>query len=349
MLNLQKLLLRKTRPVLNISIDIGSSNLKIAAISKKEGVARLENFIIEPISGKENLPEEIKKFFVTSSITDKSVNAALSGNNVTLRYAYMPRMSEEELKSSLHFEASKYMPINLENSFLDYQILKLDCPDNKMLVLIVAVEKPILQERIKLLKDCGLSVKVIDVDSIAAINAFNDLYYAAHRQKKKNNENETISILDLGAGTSSISILQNSSPYFTRAVSFAGSELDKRIANSLNITGDEAKKVKENLANSKNDEALNVLNAAYNDLLSEVQVSFDYFESHFNTSIERMFLLGGTAKSFGLKDALSKALGMEVISPDISEGILAEESLRDKLRENSGSLAGALGLGLRDD
>jgi hypothetical protein len=50
-----------------------------------------------------------------------------------------------------------------------------------------------------------------------------------------------------------------------------------------------------------------------------------------------------------MQEAFSKTLGIEVIALDLSEGILAEEHIKTKLKEKVNLLAAALGLGLRDD
>lgn len=349
MINFKNILPRDKKATLKLALDIGSANLKIALLSKKEGVIKLENFLVRPIASQENLQEVIKKLLAELDGSVKIANASVSGDGIVLRHIFMPFMNKDEFASSIRFEASKHMSIDFDKFLLESVILKSDCPDSKMLVLLVAIEKSVVEERIKLLRECGLNLRVIDVDCLAAINSFEYFYYAVNAKKDDKQKNEAVIVLDIGAKRSSISFLLNGVLYFTRFVPIAGKEFDKRLSLKLNINDNEARKMKEELAVNQNSEAKGVLTQAYGELINEIQVSLDYFESHFNASAKKMFLLGGGSKTFGLREAIVSALGIEVVEPDISNGILVGDNLKDKIKDNSAFLSVVLGLGLRDD
>ena len=76
-------------------------------------------------------------------------------------------MNTLELRQALKFEAQKHIPFSVSEVNLDGYILKDDLPDNKMLVLIAAVKKDLVTQRLKLIEGLGYHTNIIDIDSIA--------------------------------------------------------------------------------------------------------------------------------------------------------------------------------------
>jgi type IV pilus assembly protein PilM len=85
----------------------------------------------------------------------------------------MPRMSPQELKTGIRYEAEILLPFSLDDCIFDCQILDPDDKDSaKMTVVLAAARKAVVQDRLELLKGIGLTPRIISIDSIALANAF---------------------------------------------------------------------------------------------------------------------------------------------------------------------------------
>ncbi|MEA3328236.1 MAG: type IV pilus assembly protein PilM [Candidatus Omnitrophota bacterium] len=122
----------------------------------------------------------------------------------------------------------------------------------------------------------------------------------------------TIALLNLGKELSSINILKGNTSCFTRDILIGGDNL-------------------------------NVEN-----LLSEIHLSFDYYESQFEKGIDRVFLNGESSGLAGLRDSLKESLKLEIRPWNAVEGLEIDPGLdKEKLSAVSDKLTVAVGLALR--
>ena len=141
------------KPHLSIGLDIGSSAIKLVKLKFLKDKVELFDFILEPVNT--NLVETLRNIKVAKGI--QAVNIGVCGSSTVIRYVSFPKMNALELKQALKFEAQKHIPFTMEEVNLDGYILQEGLPDNKMLVLIAAVKKELINQRIKLIEDAGLS------------------------------------------------------------------------------------------------------------------------------------------------------------------------------------------------
>ncbi|MBU1125618.1 MAG: pilus assembly protein PilM, partial [Candidatus Omnitrophica bacterium] len=149
-------------------IDIGSSSVKTVKVKIAKDILELENCACYPLDP--NLIDTIKKIKAEFSI--ESAVISFSGTSTVVRYAQFPKMTREELAQALRFEAQKYIPFTLSDTYVDGYILKDDLPGNKMSILIAAVKKELVNQRLKMFEDAQLKVEIADLDSLACANSF---------------------------------------------------------------------------------------------------------------------------------------------------------------------------------
>lgn len=296
---------RFSKEAFSVGLDIGASAIKAIKLKFLQEAVQLYSFVSEPIQP--DLESTLKRIIESQGI--KKVNISVSGPATIIRYVVLPRMNENEFRQALKFEAPKYITFTLSEANLDACILKPDLPDNKMLVLLAAVKKELISQRLQLLQEGGLKVNIIDLDSLALINAFK------HSEDNDTFKDKTVALLNIGASLSSISILEKGLPVLSRDIYIAGNNLS---------------------------------NLPLSELAGELRTSFDYYESQSASSVERIFLSGGGSKLSGLKDTLANLLGIEIQGWDPLNKIKISDAIeQDKLKEISCELAVAVGLALR--
>jgi type IV pilus assembly protein PilM len=121
----------KTKPV--IGLDIGSSAVKAVELKPAGKGFRVSAFGSEPIPPDSIVDgaiidggavgEAIKRLFQNKAFKTKEVAASLSGNAVIVKKISLPVMTEAELSESIYWEAEQYIPFDIQDVNLDYQIL----------------------------------------------------------------------------------------------------------------------------------------------------------------------------------------------------------------------------------
>lgn len=320
-------------------LDIGSHSIKLVKLKAlKEGL-QLCAFYCEP-TGKNTL-ESLNKIRELSGAG--TANISISGPAVLLRYVNFPKMSESEMKHALKFEAQKHIPFSLSDVYLDGFILKEGLAENKMLILIAAAKKDLIQERARLLGNAGIRPNIIEADSISLVNAFSFNYGADDGLK-----NKTIALINIGASLTNLNIIESGVPRLSRDIQIAGSALTQKLCDSLGMGFLQAEELKVNPDKEKIGAVSSAVEPALSNLASEIRTSFDYYESQNASSVAKIYLSGGSSSLSGIKEALSGFLGIEAQEWDALKNLsLSAEVDAQKARALSGTLPVAIGLALR--
>jgi len=336
---LEKFTSRFTPEKQAIGLNVGVSTIKLAKLRFGKDNVELVGYDIEPNSP---VPEEtVKKLIQSQSI--KSVNISVSGQQAIIRYIDFPKMTLSELKQALKFEAQKHIPFPIAEVNIDGFIMKDNLPDNKMRVLLAAVKKEFLDQKLKLLRGYGIDVGLVEIDSISLINAFNFNYSDDDAVK-----NKTVGLINIGSATSNLNILEAGMPMLSRDIPIGGNHFTQRIADVLEIDFKAADAVKMSNDKAKMDKISGAVEAVLAKLAQEVRTSFDYYESRSVSSVEKIFISGGASLYEGFKDMLGGFLGLSVENWDPFRKIAIAPGLdTDRVRSVGGQLAVAVGLALR--
>src|ERR1019366_934380 len=186
-----------------VGLDIGSSTVKIVQLKQEAnqwklvsmGIVEIPKESLEaknPESQRLSIVETIKRVFKESGVKTKKVVTSLSGDSVIIRYVKLPFMTEEELRGSIAREAEQYIPLNIDQVVLDFQILGETQEDGqrKLDVLLVAAKVDVVDQHLAMLKSAGLSPMVIDIDAFALQNA-----YEINRVEPSE---ETVALINMG-------------------------------------------------------------------------------------------------------------------------------------------------------
>ena len=323
----------------SIGLDIGTHSIKLVKLRLVRDVQELSSFALEPVGL--NLSEPLKRLKSEQGI--ESANISVSGTATLLRYVNFPKMNEAEMRQALKYEAQKHIPFSTSEINLDGSILKDDLPDNKMLTLIAAVKKEFIKERLELLEEALIRVNIIDIDSLALINAFNFNYGLEDNLKHK-----AVALVNIGASMTNLNIIEDGIPRLSRDIQVSGNNFTQKLADIFGVDFKSAEAFKLNPEKEKASDVAVALEAAFSKLAGEIRTSFDYYESQSASTVAKIFLSGGSSLFSGLKDILANLLGIEAIywSPFNKINLSAEVDL-SKVKGLSAQLSVAAGLALR--
>ncbi len=306
-----------------VGVDVGSYAVKMVQLTEGKSRYRLENLGMallpyEAVSdgriAKPDLVADVlRKLSKNLKIKPGPIAASVSGFEVMIKKIEMPTMAEQELSARLRQEIAQYVPYQLDEVNVDYEILDVSKSRAKFMdVLIVAAKKEAVSAYVGMLRTAGFDPVVVDVDYFALSNAFEATYGVFPE--------ENIVLMDIGASKTTMTIVQAGRPLFTRDLTFGGHSITHRIATEFQTSMENAERIKLGLGSENVDRVL--LEKAFVETLAEwgtdVRRALDFFFSHFpEAKLHKIFLSGGSAKLPGLGKFLEAELGIptEVCNP----------------------------------
>jgi type IV pilus assembly protein PilM len=314
---------RRTKAV--VGLDIGSSAVKAVELKPSGKGFRVAAFGSEPVPPDSivdgaiidagAVADAIRRVFEhNKAFKAKDVCASLSGNAVIVKKISLPVMTAAELSESIYWEAEQYIPFDIQDVNLDYQILDPgNGPGGKgtMEVLLVAAKKEKIADYTGVIAQAGRTAVVVDVDAFALQNAFEVNYGIESKQ--------IVVLLNAGASATNINIIQGDQSVFTRDVSIGGNAYTEALQKELNLPFEQADQLKRGqvVDGLSFDEAKPVLRAVTENMMLEIQKTFDFFKATAASDrIDRIVVSGGASRAEGFSDMLADRFEAPVESFD---------------------------------
>ena len=352
------------------AIDFGARSIKVAKLRKTGEGYELDNYgvkltppesivngeILNPIAVADALTELIGD----SGLRDNRAIIAITGQKVIIREIVLPLMEDKELLAGVMWEAPKYVPYDLDESIIDAAKVEEfeEKEGNKMMrVLLVATPKNVVNPYMETLKKSRIIPKIVDEVSSANIRAFD--HYLSD-QEEKDEENSIINIiLSIGASSTILTLVEKKNLKFTRNILMGGNDITKAIAKSLNISFEEAEKLKRDTQielgpeteEEKKNESEKIILKILNQMAKEVRKSLSYYKTQSQkVKYNKLILSGGCAKIKNIDKFLSEQLEIPLIIGDPLEGIKIDERVfnLEKIKIFKESLATVIGLAKRE-
>jgi type IV pilus assembly protein PilM len=340
-----------------VGLDIGSSAVKAVELKPVGKGFRVAAFGSEPVPQDAivdgaiidagAVADSIRRVFENNkAFKAKDVCASLSGNAVIVKKITLPVMTESELGESIYWEAEQYIPFDIQDVNLDYQILDPGTgPDSRgsMEVLLVAAKKEKIGDYTGVIAQAGRAPVIVDVDAFALQNAYEVNYglEGAH----------VVVLLNAGASAININILQGDQSVFTRDISIGGNAYTEAVQKELDLPFESAEQLKKGIPvdGASFEEAQPVLRAVTENVLLEIQKTFDFFKATAaSEQIDRIMLSGGASRVDGFRDMLHERIGAPVEEFDPFRAIVWDgKKVGGDPTEHAATAAVAVGLALR--
>ncbi len=300
-----------------IGLDIGSGSIKAAEIVETKHGGTLKNFgIIDiahgaieegTINNPETVAESLQQLFKSSGFNENNVAVSIGGYSVIVKKIVVQTMAEEKLQETIHFEAEQYIPFDISDVNLDFQILgESESNPNQMNVFLVAAKKEMLDDYINLMNLAGLNPCIIDVESFALQNSFEASYDA---------QNQDVALIDIGASKTSLNILKNAASVFMRDVSLGCGQINQKIMSLIECSFEEAEQLKYGNTPDKlsPDDLKGIVSSVVADWCTEIRRALDFFYSTYpDDQIKRIILSGGGANIAEFRKLLATEASTEV-------------------------------------
>lgn len=340
-----------------IGLDISSFAVKMVELgSDGKSGHRVERYAIEVlprdavadgnIVNLEATAEAVRRAWKRLATSTRSVAIALPASHViTKKIIVAAGLREQELELQVESEANQYIPFALEEVNLDFQIVgSAPSSPDEIEVLIAASRKEKVEDRVAVVESAGLKAVVMDVESYAALSAFELI----SKQLPESGKGQIVALVDIGANVMSLTVLRDGVQLYGREQAFGGNQLTQDVARLFGMTFEDAEteKRRNNLPDNYESE---VLQPFVDSMALEVSRALQFFFTSTQFSqVNHIVLSGGCAVLPGADEAVASRTQINtVVANPFADMILSERVKAKNLLQDAPSLVAACGLALR--
>lgn len=330
-----------------LGVDIGTSGIKIVELKKEGSGVKLATYgFSENTSGTEpvdtgKIAAIINKICSEAGAISKSAVAALPTFSVFSSIINLGGIDKKDIPSAVNWEAKKVIPLPLEEMVLDWR--KIDSNQNSNVkVLLTSAPKTLIKKYVDIFKKARINLFSLETETFALIRSL------------IGNDKSSIMIVELGANTTDISIVDQSVPILNRSIDVGGFTITRAISNNLNIGFERAEQFKYDLGISsfnaqaqQEDVIPKTIVETLSIIINEIKYSLSLFQSKNNKKVEKIILSGGSALLINFAGYLSKALNINVIVGNPWARVSYPVDLKTVLEEIGPRMSVAVGLAMR--
>ena len=375
-----------------LGVDLGNAGIKIVELKNENGRAQLVTYGFADMSidaagrsveqTEDEIVELLKQICAKSGVTSKKAVSSLPSFSVFSSVITLPEMKDKELDKAIVWEAKKFLPMPVEEMNLDWKVIgkhEGTRPENRAEVLktlenetaikekeengekkeapkpigapaiggksyykilVTAAPKKNVARYVSIFKRAGIELLGLETESFALERSLVGF------------EEAPIMIVDIGAITSDLIIVEKGIPVLSRSVDAGGATITQTIANGLGVDLKRAEQFKRDIGfkTGSGQGIPKVIENSIEPIINEIKYCFDLFlsQEEKNKRIEKIVLTGGSAFLPNLPEFLSQLLNIKVIIGDPWSRVIYPVELKPVLDEIAPRMAVALGLAMRE-
>lgn len=355
-----------------LGIDLGSSSIKVVQLRKKGGQAILETYgelALGPYSGLEigrathlpadKLSEALNDVLRESNTTTKKCGLAIPLPSSLVSLIEMPAVPPAQLASMIPLEARKYIPVPISEITLDWWVIPQD--EMKSSVpqapqVVGGEAEPVLQTKPKV----DVLVVAIHNEAISKYqdiarkttldSSFFEIEIFSTMRSVLEEENATVMIFDLGAGSTKLYIIDRGIVRVSHTINRGSQDITLAMSRALNVSVAEAENIKREFGLAYKREGTNVtqvMSTSLNFIFSEANRVLLNFERKYNKPIANVILTGGGINLKGFYEMAETGFQAPVVVANPFGKLQAPAFLDPVLKGAGPEFAVAIGIALR--
>lgn len=333
-----------------LGIDIGTSYIKIAEISRFGHRRKLENY--GSLSSLVLYEKPFRTFeknslFLSSSDIAKAIKAIMEESKIKSRQAVfsipdfstfftnfeLPQMTTEELSQAVRYEAKQHIPFPLSEMTLDWRVIgeNVSQKEKNLKILLAAVPNEVINQYRTISQLANLELYGLEAEVFSLI-----------RSLVNSEEREPVGLIDVGAQSTTCSIVYRKNLHTSHSFNMSGNDFTATLSKGLNIDYEKAEALKK-------EEGLKqeILIPLIDVILKEAEIIFNSFSQEEKKEVKKVILGGGSALLPGLKDYFAEKLAKEILIANPFANLFYPPILEQELKEMGPAYSIAVGAALR--
>ncbi|MDR0335559.1 MAG: pilus assembly protein PilM [Planctomycetaceae bacterium] len=312
-------------------IDIGNSSLKALRCQAADEPGKIEAVAFDFIEHSkilsqpgsepaEILAETIKTFLSRNQTKGDRVAISVSGQNTISRFLKLPPVDPKKIPDIIKYEAKQWLPFDLDEVIWSFQPIGTAGRSTTAVpvdseVGMFAMKRDIAKKTLSPYLTNAIDVDCIQSSPLAIYNfaAFDQLGIQDIEDYDPDNPPDSLVILCIGTDATDV-VITNGFSIWIRSIPIGGSVFTKALTKGLKLTFSKAEYLKRNAASAQDPKAVfQAMKPVFNDMLSEVHRSLEYYQSlNRKVKFSKILAIGNAIKMPGLRQFLTQNLGYEV-------------------------------------
>lgn len=298
-----------------LGLDLGSTWIKLVKISPHPDGCTLKGVVRSPWQPGDNdsnaaTAKKIQTIWTQLGLKDSVAISSLAGHAVIVKRVLFEAESPTALHDIVFRDARQYIPFDINDVFLDFQVLGRGEKPSSFEVLLVASKKKVVENLTDIISQANLSLSIIDVDCFALCNSFEFNYPEFH--------DKPVYLLDIGGEQSVFCIYDHGQPAFMREVPFGGRVITESIASICGLSHSDAEQLKLNGPTEQilplQPQIIDAISAKLASWCEELQRLIGFYQASSSAArqAQHVFISGGGAMLANACSIFQKELGIEV-------------------------------------
>jgi type IV pilus assembly protein PilM len=338
--NIKLPLFYKSKPL--FGFDVGHGSIKVVQLDNSNKNVTLSAYGSAYFDAKAIRDGEIVDFDSIARATHILMNENMMGEIKTNRISAslpvlhtfsriinLPIMEDKDVREAVRLEAEQYIPVSINDLYLDYQLVeKTDAGQD---FLVAAAPKRVVDSFVKLFNMLGLEIVCLEPSILSVTRLV---------QHAEDSNSPTL-VIDCGSTTTDLIIYNRSTVRVTGTIKFGGETFTSSIMKKLAITYDEAAHIKNTQGIDAHKDQGKIVNAITPDLsflVSEIQKVIRFYEERDKAEeikVQQIILLGGGANMPGLSTYLTSELRIASRLASVWKNIKTDQLQRPEHKDSS--------------
>lgn len=282
-----------------VAVDLGSRVSKAVQLSKNGDAVCLERFATLDVPGEnpahyvDVFAEHVAELLSRMESRCKQLCVAVSVNDSLLRHADMPMVPLHDMRTMLRFSSKNYLQQDLSDCVFDCHLLASRDGEGdarksgaKCRVLVGAAKRQLVTDLGSGARKAGLQLVHVAPNFVGPPNAF-------ERSQSEAFANDAVALVELGQKNTTITVLNRGEIALNRVVTYGSERLTQEIAETLQISEEEAEGAKLTMPA----DVESILSAVLMPLGRELRASIDFFDHQHDRTVSTAYFSGGSARS----------------------------------------------------
>ncbi len=300
-----------------VGLDIGTSGIKAVALRRSRagwlltgaGQVAMPRVGGTEATGPAEVSAAVRQVLDGLGMRRLRVAAALSGHAVIVKRLSLPAMTRGELAEAIPWEAEQYIPFDLADVQLDYQVVNTDSETARSTldILLVAAKRERIDERAAVVAQSGRPAVVLDLEAFALANAYQMNY--------PERVDPLAALIHVGHSVTIACLLEHGQLVYTRDISLGARLYIEALQRELGVDETTAQRMQRGHVPSdvNQEQAASVLRDTTSQLIVEIRKTVDFHRATAPIEkLSRMVLSGGACEAEGLADLLTVEFGVSI-------------------------------------
>lgn len=342
-----------------VGLDVGSTGVRAAELSlggDRPSLVRAAQVPVEAgavdngeIQDVDAVADAVRELWRRGGFKTKEVTMGVGNQRVVVREVSLPALPEKELRESLPYQVQELIPIPVEESVLDFDVLdEFEQEGRKMVrLLVVGAQRDMVDRFVQAAVKARVEPVGVDLVPFALVRAVGTDGGMGLEEGEAGGE----AVVDVGADITNICVHERGVPRFVRILPSGSRDITRAMAGALGLTEEQGEALKRGTrihGGPEPEEVRAVMEGHAASLVEEIRSSLGFYQVQTpGARVTRVLVTGGGSKLAGFLEMLSASVGARVEPGRVFGRVSVQLDLDEQaLAEAEPLLAVAVGLAL---